>query len=66
MLMILIVAAIVSLILGLVKESVHIGRFNIAGSYEGLAILVAVAIVDVVTAYNNWKKEQEFKKLQEC
>lgn len=32
---------------------------------EGLAILVAVALVVSVTAYNNLKKEEEFQKLND-
>jgi len=35
------------------------------GALEGIAILIAVIIVTVVSAYNDWAKEQEFKKLQE-
>jgi len=32
---------------------------------EGVAILVAIFIVISVSAYNDWSKDQEFKKLQE-
>jgi len=64
-LMLLVFASLFSMVLGLIKESIHEGHFNFAGAYEGLAILIAVVVVDCVTAYNNWKKEQEFKKLQE-
>jgi len=65
MIIILCIAAIVSLVLGLVKESLVAGHFNFEGAYEGLSICIAIIIVDFVSAYNNWKKEQEFKKLQE-
>jgi len=64
-LLLLVFAAFLSMVLGVVKESIHEGHFEFAGAYEGLAILVAVVVVDLVSAYNNWKKEQEFKKLQE-
>jgi len=32
--------------------------------YEGVAILVAVIVVVLVTAFNDWKKEKQFRKLQ--
>jgi len=57
-LQILIVAAIVSLILGMVIESVETGWI------EGFAILVAVAVVSLVTATNDWQKEKQFRQLQ--
>ena len=31
---------------------------------EGLAILVAIAVVVFVTAFNDWKKERQFRGLQ--
>lgn len=31
---------------------------------EGLAILLAVAIVVLVTAFNDWSKEKQFRGLQ--
>jgi Na+(H+)/acetate symporter ActP len=40
-------------------------NWNLKGMLEGIAILLAVCVVVLVTAYNNWAKEQEFKKLQE-
>lgn len=55
---ILIVAAVVSLILGMVIESVETGWI------EGFAILVAVAVVSLVTALNDWQKEKQFQALQ--
>jgi magnesium-transporting ATPase (P-type) len=54
---VLIVAAIVSLILGIATEGWD------DGWYEGVAILVAVAIIVNVTATNNWLKERQFQKL---
>jgi len=55
---ILIVAAIFSLILGMVFEGVE------KGWIEGFAILVAVAIVSLVTAVNDYQKEKQFRNLQ--
>jgi len=65
-LLILVFAAVISLALGITRESINAGHFNFEGAYEGLSICIAIIIVDFVSAYNNWKKEQEFKKLQEC
>ena len=36
-----------------------------AGWIEGLAILVAVFVVVFVTAFNDWRKEKQFRGLQE-
>ena len=47
---ILIAAAIVSLVLGMIIESVETGWI------DGFAILVAVAVVSLVTAVNDWQK----------
>lgn len=55
---ILIVAAVISLILGMVFESVETGWI------EPFAILIAVAIVSLVTAINDWQKEKQFRELQ--
>lgn len=55
---ILIVAAIISLILGMVIEDVATGWI------EGFAILVAVAVVSLVTAVNDWGKEKQFRELK--
>jgi len=60
MLIILIIAAFISIPIGLWEND-----WEPKGALEGIAILIAVAIVTVVTAFNDWKKEQEFKKLQE-
>ena len=35
-----------------------------AGWIDGLAILVAVAVVVLVTAFNDWSKEKQFRGLQ--
>ncbi|EFA79639.1 P-type ATPase [Heterostelium album PN500] len=56
-LIILIVAAIVSIILGLTVED------RSTGWIDGTAILVAVTIVVLVTAGNDYNKEQKFRKL---
>jgi len=56
---VLIVAAIVSLILGVtVDERPEIGWV------DGFAILCAVMIVVFVTAFNDWNKERQFRDLQ--
>ena len=55
---ILIAAAIVSLVLGMIIESVETGWI------DGFAILVAVAVVSLVTAVNDWQKEKQFRQLQ--
>lgn len=58
-LIVLIVAAIVSLILGVtVDERPEIGWV------DGFAILCAVMIVVFVTAFNDWNKERQFRDLQ--
>ncbi|KAJ3445647.1 calcium-transporting atpase [Anaeramoeba flamelloides] len=58
-LIILIVAAVVSLILGFTVEDPSTGWI------EGTAILIAVIIVSVVTASNDYKKEKQFRALNE-
>ncbi len=55
---ILIVAAILSLALGMIFEGVKTGWI------EGFAILIAVMIVSLVTAVNDYQKEQQFRNLQ--
>lgn len=35
-----------------------------AGWIEGLAILIAVIVVVLVTAFNDWRKEKQFRGLQ--
>ena len=61
MLKILIVAAIVSMTISMIFEKEH---RNIAW-IEGAAILSAVFIVSFVTAWNDYKKEEQFIKLSE-
>lgn len=58
-LIILIVAALVSIVLGVTVEE----RKDIAW-IEGAAILAAVVLVVVVTAINDWTKERQFRGLQ--
>ena len=41
------------------------GGSSEAGWIEGLAILVAVIVVVFVTAFNDWRKEKQFRGLQE-
>jgi P-type Ca2+ transporter type 2C len=55
-LQILIVAAIVSLIIGIYDDPA-------TGYVEGLAILAACLIVSVVTALNDYQKESQFREL---
>lgn len=55
-LIVLIVAAGVSLAIGIMDDPKH-------GWIEGSAILFAVVLVAVVTATNNYNKEQQFRKL---
>ncbi len=55
---ILIVAAIVSLIVGIYDDPT-------TGYVEGLAILTAVFIVSVVTACNDYQKETQFRELSQ-
>ncbi|XP_067928988.1 plasma membrane calcium-transporting ATPase 2-like [Watersipora subatra] len=66
-LIILIVAAIISLGLSFVPntkcQDVHQAGES-ASWIEGLAILVAVILVVFVTAFNDWKKEKQFRGLQ--
>jgi len=63
MLIILIIAAIVSLILGLVFPADNSWQARLEGSIEGVAILGAVALVSVVQAVNNYVQEKQFQKL---
>ena len=58
-LIILIIAALVSMVLGLTVEE----EKDVAW-IEGAAILVAVFIVVIVTALNDWTKERQFRGLQ--
>jgi P-type Ca2+ transporter type 2C len=55
-LQILIVAAIVSLVIGMYDDPA-------AGYVEGIAILAACMIVSVVTAVNDYQKESQFREL---
>jgi magnesium-transporting ATPase (P-type) len=55
-LIVLIVAAVVSFIVGLIEDPAK-------GWIEGAAILFAVLLVAVVTATNNFNKESQFRKL---
>lgn len=58
---VLVVAGIVSIIINMVMEK---DQRNIAW-IEGFAILVAVALVVIVTVLNDLKKEREFQKLND-
>jgi P-type Ca2+ transporter type 2B len=54
---ILIVAAIVQLIIGIVQHGA-------AGMVDGVSIFLAIAIITFVTAGNNYVKEKQFQELQ--
>ena len=56
--LILLVAGVVSIVLGLTVESK-----DDAGWIEGAAILLAVAVVVLVTAVNDYQKERQFQEL---
>jgi len=58
-LIILLVSAVVSIILGVID----IGGDEELGWLDGVAILVAVIIVVLVTACNDYSKERQFRKL---
>ena len=58
-LVILMIAAVVSIVLGLTVEE----EKDIAW-IEGFAILCAVFLVVIVTAVNDWTKERQFRGLQ--
>ena len=40
------------------------GHEDEAGWIEGVAILLAVVVVVLVTAFNDWRKEKQFRGLQ--
>eukprot|EP01116_Phalansterium_solitarium_P002733 TRINITY_DN1294_c0_g1_i1.p1 TRINITY_DN1294_c0_g1~~TRINITY_DN1294_c0_g1_i1.p1 ORF type:complete len:714 (+),score=318.74 TRINITY_DN1294_c0_g1_i1:185-2326(+) len=61
-LIILIVAAVVSLVLGILST---VGILHGESWVEGTAILAAVLIVAVVTASNNYSKENQFRSLND-
>ena len=58
-LIILVVAAVISIVLGLTVE-----EDKKSGWIEGAAILISVCLVIVVTAGNDWSKERQFRSLQ--
>ena len=58
-LQILVVAAVVSLVVGLYDDPA-------TGYVEGVAILAAVLIVSVVTAVNDYEKERQFRALSKA
>lgn len=57
MLKIITVAAIVSMIIGMIKDG------PATGWIEGSTIVIAVVIIVAVTAGNNYMKEKQFEKL---
>jgi Ca2+-transporting ATPase len=64
MMLILIGAAVVSLVLGLTVPDPHTGRIEYStGWIEGAAILISVTVVVLVTAMNNYSKALKFAEL---
>lgn len=63
-LIILMFAAIVSLLLGVFAPEECEGAEDNTGWIDGFAIIVAVIIVALVTAVNDYQKEQQFRGLQ--
>ncbi|XP_068703541.1 plasma membrane calcium-transporting ATPase 3-like isoform X3 [Montipora capricornis] len=63
-LIILMCAAVVSLILGIFAPEECEGSEDNTGWIDGFAIIVAVIIVALVTAVNDYQKEQQFRGLQ--
>lgn len=55
-LQILIAAAIVSLVCGVIEH-------GWGGLIEGVSILISICIIVSVTATNNWVKEKQFQEL---
>jgi Ca2+-transporting ATPase len=54
------IAAVISLSLGIYQT---IDEGHGVDWVEGVAIVVAIAIVTIVTALNDWQKERQFAKL---
>lgn len=63
-LIILMIAAIVSLLLGIFAPEECEGAEDNTGWIDGFAIIIAVIIVALVTAVNDYQKEQQFRGLQ--
>nr|AML22898.1 plasma membrane calcium ATPase [Tridacna squamosa] len=69
-LIILLVAAVISLALTFIPATEEEGASHGDGSekeagwIEGVAILLAVVVVVLVTAFNDWQKEKQFRGLQ--
>lgn len=67
-LLILILAACISIGVGIYEdiEKARTGDPGYVGSWvEGIAILVAVVVVVLVNSINDWKKEKQFRKLND-
>jgi len=58
MLIVLIIAGVISVIVGAIEDPGH-------GWYEGLAVLVAVMCVTAVASSNNWSQERAFRRLDD-
>ena len=57
MLKLLLGAAIVSTVLGVIKDGIK------EGALEGISIFIAISLIVVTTAGNNYMKEKQFRKL---
>lgn len=57
MLKLLLGAAIVSTVLGVLKDGIR------EGALEGISIFIAIALIVVTTAGNNYMKDKQFRKL---
>eukprot|EP00760_Papus_ankaliazontas_P018469 PhM_4_TR17504/c0_g2_i1/m.980 len=65
MMILLIVSAVASLVLGLTVPNPHTGQVDYEhGWIEGVAILVSVFLVTVVTSFNDYKKRAEVQGAQ--
>ena len=65
--MILVAAAVVSLVLGMTTPDPRTGSVDVAtGWVEGAAILLSVVIVTLISALNNLEKQRQFSQLMEA
>lgn len=63
-LIILCVAAVISLVLGIAFPDKSQGETRATGWIEGASILIAVALVSNVNAINNYQKDKQFRALE--
>jgi len=65
MLVILIVAGVINIPVGITGDPEGVKHGLKHGWLEGFAVLLAVAIVTVVTAINDWQKEKQFRDMED-